>query len=298
LTLGGHSFLSEKYPGNRPHLFVQRRLVDKTPTENLILTGGTKVDCHFIEERTDGPGARFPVARHPHGYHRGNHQLRGTIYLLLDYYAGYAISFLMAIDRLISGFKSFRETYYEDRPDFYRLLVEKGQKPEVMIIACSDSRVNPSIIAKADPGELFIVRNVANLVPPYELGSNYHGTSAAIEFAVRDLNVKHIIILGHSHCGGIRCLCEGHEDGKSREFIDDWMSIANKALDGKLEGEAQHRHVEREAVKVSLDNLLSFPWVKSRVEDGRLKLHGWWFDLEAGELLAHEVKDGWKTATG
>jgi carbonic anhydrase len=204
----------------------------------------------------------------------------------------------MNIDRLILGFKSFRETYYEEQPDFYRLLVERGQKPEVMIIACSDSRVNPSIITKADPGALFIVRNVANVVPPYELASSYNCTSAAIEFAVCDLNVKDIIVLSHSHCGGIRCLCKGHADGKSREFIDNWMSIVDKARDEKLEGEAQHRQVEREAIKVSMDNFLSFPWVKSRVEDKRLKLHGWWFDLEAGELLEHKAEDGWKTATG
>lgn len=204
----------------------------------------------------------------------------------------------MPIDRLIAGFKSFRETYYEKQPDFYRSLVEKGQKPDVMVIACSDSRVNPSIIAKAEPGELFIVRNVANLVPPYEPDSHYHGTSAAIEFAVRDLNVEHIIVLGHSHCGGIRCLCEGHEDAKNREFIDGWMSIVEQARDDSLKGEAQLRNVEREAVKVSLDNLLTFPWVKRRVEDGRLKLHGWLFDLEAGELLAHEAGDSWKTMTG
>ena len=204
----------------------------------------------------------------------------------------------MPIDRLIAGFKSFRETYYEEQPDFYRSLVEKGQKPDVMVIACSDSRVNPSIIAKAEPGELFIVRNVANLVPPYEPDSHYHGTSAAIEFAVRDLNVEHIIVLGHSHCGGIRCLCEGHEDAKNREFIDGWMSIVEQARDDSLKGEAQLRNVEREAVKVSLDNLLTFPCVKRRVEDGRLKLHGWLFDLEAGELLAHEAGDSWKTMTG
>jgi len=204
----------------------------------------------------------------------------------------------MTIDRLIAGFKSFRETYYDGQPDFYRSLVEKGQRPDVMVIACSDSRVSPSIIAKAEPGELFIVRNVANLVPPYEPDSHYHGTSAAIEFAVRDLNVEHIIVLGHSHCGGIRCLCEGHEETGNREFIDGWMSIVEQARDDSLDGEAQHRHVEREAVKVSLGNLLTFPWVKRRVEDGRLKLHGWWFDLEVGQLLAHEAGNDWKTATG
>ena len=204
----------------------------------------------------------------------------------------------MTINRLITGFKSFRETYYEEKPDFYRHLVEKGQSPEVMVIACSDSRVNPSIIAKVEPGELFIVRNVANLVPPYEPDSNYHGTSAAIEFAVRDLCVKHIIILGHSHCGGIRCLCEGHEDGQTREFIDGWMSIVEEAREEGLVGEAQHRQVERAAVKISLDNLMSFPWVKSRVDAGQLSLHGWWFDLARGELLAHGERGDWKTATG
>ena len=188
----------------------------------------------------------------------------------------------MPIDRLIAGFKAFRETYYEAKPDFYRDLVAKGQSPDVMVIACSDSRVNPSIIAKAEPGELFIVRNVANLVPPYEPDGQYHGTSAALEFAVRDLKVEHIIILGHSHCGGIQCLCDGHENGGDREFIDRWVSIVGQARDDSLEGEAQYRHVERQAVKVSLGNLLTFPWVKSRVEDGSLKLHGWWFDLEAG----------------
>ena len=135
-------------------------------------------------------------------------------------------------------------------------------------------------------------------MPPYEPDSHYHGTSAAIEFAVRDLNVEHIIVLGHSHCGGIRCLCEGHEDTGNREFIDGWMSIVEQARDDSLDGEAQHRHVEREAVKVSLGNLLTFPWVKKRVEDGRLKLHGWWFDLEVGQLLAHEAENDWKTATG
>jgi carbonic anhydrase len=204
----------------------------------------------------------------------------------------------MSIDRLMMGFESFKKNYYEEQPDIYRLLVEKGQKPDVMIIACSDSRVNPSIITNAGPGELFIVRNVANVVPPYELASSYQSTSAAIEFAVRDLNVKDIIVMGHSHCGGIRRLCEGQAEGKSREFIDDWLSVVEKARDGKFEGESQHRQVEQEAIKVSLDNLLSFPWVKDRVENKRLKLHGWWFDLEAGKLFAHGEQEGWKTAVG
>jgi carbonic anhydrase len=205
----------------------------------------------------------------------------------------------MTIDRLIAGFKSFRETYYEQRPDFYRALVERGQRPEVMIIACADSRVNPSIIAKAQPGELFIVRNVANLVPPYEPDGRHHSTSAAIEFAVRDIGVKHIIVLGHSHCGGIRHLWESRDRAAGkREFIDDWVSIVEAARDDNPGGEARYRQVERQAVQISLGNLLSYPWVKTRVEDGRLTLLGWWFDLVAGELLAHEGDAGWQRVTG
>ncbi|HER26581.1 MAG TPA: carbonic anhydrase [Rhodospirillales bacterium] len=202
----------------------------------------------------------------------------------------------MPINRLIEGFASFRQTYYEKRPDFFRQLIEKGQRPDIMIIACSDSRVNPSIIARADPGELFIVRNVANLVPPYAPDGSYHGTSAAVEFAVRDLGVGHIIVLGHSHCGGIRYLCQGHENMENREFLDGWMSIVGTAQDSDLSGEEQLRHVERAAVKVSLGNLLTFPWISERIEEGRLQLHGWLFDLDVGELLAHQPDGSWRTA--
>jgi carbonic anhydrase len=201
----------------------------------------------------------------------------------------------MTIERLIAGFKDFREAYYDRQPEFYRSLVELGQSPDVMVIACSDSRVNPSIIAKAEPGELFIVRNVANLVPPYKPDSSYHGTSAAIEFAVRDLGVGHIIVLGHSHCGGIRCLCDGATGSNSREFIDGWMSIVDHAVNPELKGAKLYRHVEKEAVTISTNNLLSFPWVKKRVVSGGLKIHGWWFDLEAGDLLSSAQKGEWSS---
>ena len=201
----------------------------------------------------------------------------------------------MTIERLIAGFKDFREAYYDRQPEFYRSLVELGQSPDVMVIACSDSRVNPSIITNAEPGELFIVRNVANLVPPYKPDSSYHGTSAAIEFAVRDLGVGHIIVLGHSHCGGIRCLCDGAKGSNSREFIDGWMSIVDHAVNPELKGAKLYRHVEKEAVTISTNNLLSFPWVKKRVVSGELKIHGWWFDLEAGDLLSSAQKGEWSS---
>ena len=199
----------------------------------------------------------------------------------------------MAIDKLITGFRKFREVYFSGQPEFYRTLIEKGQKPEVMVIACSDSRVNPSIIAQAKPGELFIVRNVANLVPPYEPDGSYHGTSAAIEYAVRVLGIGHIIVLGHSHCGGIHSLYDGDEKSDNREFIDDWMAIVGCAVQSRLTGEALHRYVEKEAVKISLANLLSFPWVQDRVDAGNLKTHGWWFDLEEGDLKSYSEKLEW-----
>ncbi|MEK9724358.1 MAG: carbonic anhydrase [Rhodospirillaceae bacterium] len=203
----------------------------------------------------------------------------------------------MPIERLIKGFKAFRETYYEGKPSFYRSLVDKGQNPDVMVIACSDSRVNPSIIAQAEPGQLFIVRNVANLVPPYQPDSHYHGTSAAIEFAVRDLQVKDVIILGHSHCGGIKHMCEGHPQDHERQFVDGWMSMVRGATETDLTGEEKLRHVEREAVTVSLKNLMTFPWLKERVDAGKLRLHGWIFDLEPGRLFAYSPADGWKSLT-
>jgi carbonic anhydrase len=203
----------------------------------------------------------------------------------------------MTVQRLINGFEAFRKEYYQDQPNFYRNLVENGQHPKTMVIACSDSRVNPSIISKADPGELFIVRNVANLVPPYAPDVSYHGTSAAIEFAVRDLKVEDIIVLGHSHCGGIQVLCEEEPGKKTREFIRSWMSIVEEARDDSLEGDAQLRHVEREAVKVSLGNLRTFPWLKERLDKGDLVLHGWLFDLEVGELVSVGNDGEWGSAT-
>ncbi len=203
----------------------------------------------------------------------------------------------MPIEKLIEGFKSFRETYYDKQPEVYRALVTKGQRPDVMVIACSDSRVNPSILTRAEPGEIFIVRNVANLVPPYEPDSHYHGTSAAIEFAVRDLKVRHIVVLGHSHCGGIQRLCRKNPVNEHREFIDSWVSIVDTARAANEDQEAGMRNMEKKAIEVSLNNLMTFPWVEQLVNDRKLELHGWWFDLEVGELLASDGANNWKKLT-
>lgn len=193
-------------------------------------------------------------------------------------------------ENLVAGFRAFRATYFEQRPALYEALVKEGQHPEVLMISCSDSRVDPALLLNTQPGELFVVRNVANLVPPYQPNSHYHGTSAALEFAVRDLQVRHAIILGHSGCGGMRALRQLRSGIQpEREFISPWVSIAAEAFEPasreQSDSEAE-RAMEQAALKVSLGNLRTFPWVRDRVASGELTLHAWWFDLKTGELWA------------
>jgi carbonic anhydrase len=194
------------------------------------------------------------------------------------------------IRQLIDGFRDFRESYYASHRDLFEALARRGQAPEVMLIGCADSRVDPLLITRARPGDLFILRNVANLVPPYEPDGHYHGTSAALEFAVRALEVAHIIVLGHAQCGGVRALLEGSPlAGPGDDFVSAWMSIADRArrrtVGSSLKGDDRQRLCELETIKVSLENLLTFPWVRERVEGGKLEIHGWYFDLADGHLL-------------
>lgn len=191
------------------------------------------------------------------------------------------------MDKLIEGYHKFRESYWQEYRDVFESLASVGQSPRAMVIACCDSRVDPQTIFSAEPGEIFVVRNVANLVPPYAPNSDYHGTSAALEFAVRSLQVKHIIVLGHSGCGGVRKLVQGPtKDGE--DFIDTWMKISATAREKAL-AEAQSPEevtacAEQENIRVSLNNLHTFPWIEERVKQGTLALHGWYFIIETGEL--------------
>jgi len=198
------------------------------------------------------------------------------------------------IARLLAGMRDFRATYYEQRPERLRPLVERGQAPAVLVIACSDSRIDPAILTNAEPGDLFVVRNVANLVPPYVADGTSRGTSAAIEFAVRDLGVRHVIVLGHSRCGGIQALIE-HTGGKTlgRDFIAPWVSMVAhivahvpRAPEFTADPERRARQIGQRAILASLKNLHEFPWIEERVKAGTLDLRGWWFDLEHGELWA------------
>ncbi|MGE4062856.1 MAG: carbonic anhydrase [Rhodospirillaceae bacterium] len=197
------------------------------------------------------------------------------------------------------GYRQFREQYFRENKSMIEALMAKGQKPKAMMIACSDSRIDPSLKFGVNPGDMFIVRNVANLVPPYGPDDAYHGTSAAVEFAVRDLQVEHIIVMGHAKCGGIHALMQ-HER-RQDDFISSWMKIAeparNFAMAKSQDPAVAQRMCEQEAVKTSLANLMSFPWVAERVRAGKLELHGWYFDLETATLYVCDATGAFKAAT-
>ncbi len=190
------------------------------------------------------------------------------------------------IAKLTAGFKEFRDDSFEEKRTIYEALVSQGQKPKVALIACSDSRVDPATVLQADPGDLFIVRNVANLVPPDERDGQYHGTSAAIEYAVQHLEVEHLIVFGHAHCGGIRSMFEEPGEGsEGNRFVLPWMSLVRSAylrIQGTMPNASEDekaRVCEQSAVLVSLENLMTFPAIRERVSDGRLHLHGWYIDI-------------------
>jgi carbonic anhydrase len=208
------------------------------------------------------------------------------------------------ISNLFDGIRRFRSQHYETGSSKMRELVDFGQSPAVLMISCCDSRVDPALLTDAAPGELFTVRNIANLVPPYQPGASLHGTGAAIEYAVRDLKVDHVVVLGHGHCGGMKALLNaagGH--WPDRDFVGDWVAMALGACEHYVQDEdaeggrravslerlkANPDLVERASVLGSLDNLMTYPWLAARVEAGDLVLHGWWFDIETGDLWATE----------
>ena len=199
----------------------------------------------------------------------------------------------MPLCKLTRGFLEFRRgTFLPQRARFEQLALE--QQPRVMMIACSDSRVDPAILTNAEPGDLFMVRNVANLVPPCLVDQAQHGISAALEYAVTALGVEHIIVFGHVDCGGIHALLTSDPAiDEEHTFIHRWLQIADEARRRTLliardrPVEMQLRILEQEAIKTSLANLLTFPWIEQRVVEGRLRLHGWNLDIKTGELHAY-----------
>ena len=198
--------------------------------------------------------------------------------------------------KLLAGFERFRARYFVDEPELFAELGQQ-QTPVAMVIACCDSRVDPAMLTGAGPGELFVVRNVANLVPPYVHEAEAPGVRSAIEFAVKSLKVPHIIVLGHSSCGGIRALMEGEGTTQHRyEFIGPWVVAAVAARDQALREfpdgppEAQARACEHHSIRHSLDNLRTFPWIAERIATGALALHGWYFDISNGALQVYDAE--------
>jgi carbonic anhydrase len=196
---------------------------------------------------------------------------------------------------LVKRYHGWKATTYAENKGWYRRLADEGQRPRAMVISCCDSRVHVTAIFGADQGEFFIHRNIANLVPPYQPDGLQHGTSAAVEYAVTALKVSHLIVMGHSGCGGVEgCynMCSGHapqlEDKAS--FVGRWMDILRPGFDRLPEGDDDTRKqaLEKEAVLVSLENLMTFPFVKAAVEAEELSLHGIWNEIGEGELETYD----------
>jgi carbonic anhydrase len=199
---------------------------------------------------------------------------------------------------LLDGYASFRSGRYATEAERYQMLGEGRQKPAIMMIACCDSRAAPETIFDAGPGEIFVVRNVANLVPPYAPDGRHHSTSAALEFAILSLGVKHIVVMGHGKCGGIRSMVEQDDPLSTGDFIGKWMSAVRDVAE-TVRGHPIQSHggdlqtaVERASVEHSLANLRTFPWLRMRAGRGELSLHGAWFDIALGELHAYDENTG------
>lgn len=192
---------------------------------------------------------------------------------------------------LLEGYQSFRGGRYADEKDRYARLGTGVQKPTVMIIACCDSRAAPETIFDAGPGEIFVLRNVANLVPPYAPDGRHHATSAAIEFAVIALGVKHVVVMGHGRCGGIRAVVEGGDPLSAGDFIGKWMSGVKDVAE-TVRHDHDHKDVqtavEHASVEHSLANLRTFPWLRLRENRNDLTVHGAWFDISLGELHVYD----------
>jgi len=206
-------------------------------------------------------------------------------------------------ERLTKGYRAFLDGRFMVERGRYQNLAASGQSPSIMVIGCVDSRVSPEVIFDAAPGELLVARNVANIVPRYEPPttsetdiSHQHGTSAALEFAVKALKVSHIVVLGHAFCGGIKAFASDDAPLTSSDFIGRWMRQVTPALEAiaapKADREAYLRQLEFASVELSLKNLMTFPFVKSAVEAGELKLHGAYFGVASGRLLVRSEKTG------
>jgi len=205
----------------------------------------------------------------------------------------------MKLDKLIKGNKNFRKAKFSKHKEDFNILVKKGQNPEVLFIGCSDSRVVPDLIVDSSPGDMFILRNIGNFVPPHKADHDFHGSSAAIEFAVSVLKVKHIIVCGHSHCGACAALYEDLSGNKDLQHVNKWLELGAKAKEYTLLAlpkKAKKEHILRTTEKMSviyqLENLLTYPAVNRRVKNGKLSIHGWYYKIEDGTIENYDSKKG------
>lgn len=190
------------------------------------------------------------------------------------------------MDALLEGYRRFRSETWPAERARYEALARWGQSPETMVVACSDSRVDPQTVFGTVPGEMFVLRNIGGLVPPYQPDAHYHGTSAAIEFGVRVLKVRRLVVLGHGQCGGVRAMAYGAPP-EARDFVAQWVDIARPALSAAagVDDNSRLAAIEAGVVRLSLANLMTFPWVAAAVEAGTLSLYGFRFDIHTGVLL-------------
>lgn len=187
-------------------------------------------------------------------------------------------------DKALSGYKKFRDKYTSGNESLMQKLGQEGQNPDMMVVACSDSRVDPAILLQCKPGDIFVVRNIANIIPPYEKDDKHHGTSAALEFGVCHLNVKHLIILGHSKCGGVQVRSKNY-DLKENDFIENWVKQIE--ICSSINKEDVDTHAKNSLVN-SYTNCLSFPWIKERVDNNELAIHLWFFDIDNGLIQEYD----------
>ncbi|WP_375608458.1 MULTISPECIES: carbonic anhydrase [unclassified Bartonella] len=201
-------------------------------------------------------------------------------------------------ERLLSGYQNFINNHFSYKTAHYQQLAIEGQKPEVLVIACCDSRAVPEMIFDAKPGEIFTLRNVANVVPPFSPDNKYHATSAALEYAVQLLEVRHIVVFGHAHCGGVHtALKQTCKSLSSNDFIGQWISLLAPAAEIVLNNKSlswpeKQTALEQLSIRHSLRNLETFPWIKLRKDQGFLTLHGVWFDISSGKLWSLEQETG------
>lgn len=187
--------------------------------------------------------------------------------------------------RILQGYQNFRDKYVHGDESIMESLATTGQQPHIMVVACCDSRVDPALILQCDPGDLFVVRNVANIVPPYEKDEAHHGTSAALEFGIRFLKIKHLILLGHSQCGGIQALLNTNpaQGEPSNDFINNWVALV------QTEGASSRDEdtYAKLALNQSYQHCLTFPWLRKQVEQKELTIHLWFFDIKMGQIFTY-----------